>query len=58
MAETAPAPYFSEIARGPDQVEAHWLTTQDGQRIRAGLWRSDGPSAGTILLFPGRTEYI
>ncbi len=58
MAETSPAPFFTEIARGPDGGEAHWLTTRDGQRIRAGHWRPAGEALGTILLFPGRTEYI
>ena len=58
MAETSPAPYFAEIARGPDDGAAHWLTTRDGLRIRAGHWRPQSDAAGTILMFPGRTEYI
>ncbi len=55
MMETAPL--FSEITDGPDRGQAYWLTTEDGVRIRAGVWPHDG-AKGTVLLFPGRTEYI
>ncbi len=56
--ELAPAPLFAEIAQGPSQGAAHWITTADGLRIRAALWRPEGTARGTVLLFPGRTEYI
>lgn len=51
------APFFAEIADGPDGGEAWWLTTDDGVRIRVGAWAKDA-SKGTVLLFPGRTEYV
>ena len=51
------APLFSEITDGPDGGNAWWLTTDDGVRIRVGAWNTDA-SNGTVLLFPGRTEYI
>ncbi|WP_111732650.1 alpha/beta fold hydrolase [Roseovarius amoyensis] len=45
------------MAEGPPGGRAWWLKTDDGVRIRAGLWPA--PDArGTVLLFPGRTEYI
>ncbi|MEP2030223.1 MAG: alpha/beta hydrolase [Paracoccaceae bacterium] len=51
------APFFDEIAEGPDGGAAYWLTTSDGVRIRVGHWTP--PNAkGTVFLFPGRTEYI
>ncbi|KIC39709.1 alpha/beta hydrolase [Leisingera sp. ANG-M7] len=53
-----PAPLFAEIAQGPAGGEAHWVHTSDGLRIRAGHWRPEGKAKGTVLLFPGRTEYI
>ena len=31
--------------------------TRDGVRLRAGLWHREA-EAGTVLLFPGRTEYV
>ncbi len=52
------APLFADIARGPAGGRAHWLRTSDGLRIRAGHWCPDGEAKGTVLLFPGRTEYI
>ncbi|MEM9785754.1 MAG: alpha/beta hydrolase [Pseudomonadota bacterium] len=52
-----PAPYYSDIAGGPDGGAAHWLKTSDGLRIRVGHWTI--PNAkGTILIFPGRTEFV
>lgn len=57
------APFFADIADGPDGGRAFWCDTSDGVRIRVGLWRPapetpEENSAGTLLLFPGRTEYI
>ena len=50
------APYHADVADGPDGAAAHWLSTSDGLRIRTVLWT--GPAVrGTVLLFPGRTEY-
>lgn len=51
------APFFADIADGPEDGAAWWLKADDGVRIRVGLWNRAAP-AGTVLLFPGRTEYI
>lgn len=37
--------------------QAFEVQTEDGLRLRLGLWHEKG-RRGTILLFPGRTEYI
>lgn len=58
MTAASPAPYFAEIAQGPEGGSAHWLTSSDGLRIRVGHWRPSGKALGTVLLFPGRTEYV
>ncbi len=50
------APFFQEVSRGPDSVRALWVTARDGARLRIALW--PGGSRGTVLLFPGRTEYV
>ena len=52
-----PAPLYTDIAPGPDGGQAHWAETSDGKRIRLGHWPCAG-ARGTVLLFPGRTEYI
>ncbi|APE44069.1 lysophospholipase [Sulfitobacter alexandrii] len=52
-----PAPLFTDVMPGPDSGQAHWATTSDGKRIRVGSWPLDR-AKGTVLLFPGRTEYI
>ncbi|KUP92104.1 alpha/beta fold hydrolase [Tritonibacter horizontis] len=66
MTADSAAPFHADIAQGPEGGAAHWLTTSDGLRIRAGHWpppqagsagHGTAP-AGTIFLFPGRTEYI
>lgn len=51
------APYFADIAHGPDTAAAHWTQTSDDVRIRVGHWPLDG-AKGTVLIFPGRTEFI
>ena len=50
------APYHADITDNPNGV-CHWLTCVDGVRIRVGHWAADN-AKGTILIFPGRTEYI
>ncbi|MEQ9259215.1 MAG: alpha/beta hydrolase [Roseovarius sp.] len=54
---TEPAPFFAEMADGPEGGSAWWLKAEDGQRIRVGLWQPEA-ARGTVFLFPGRTEYI
>ena len=51
------APFFADVADGPDGGAAWWLRADDGVRLRVGAWRRDA-AKGTVLLFPGRTEYI
>ncbi|MCX8508102.1 MAG: alpha/beta hydrolase, partial [Rhodobacteraceae bacterium] len=52
----ASAPFYDDVAEAPAGAVCQWLTTSDGLRLRAACWR-DG-AKGTVLLFPGRTEYI
>ncbi|MDA5094565.1 alpha/beta hydrolase [Aliiroseovarius sp. KMU-50] len=53
------APLFEDIAKGPERGQAYWLTASDGVRIRVGHWPATGTeNKGSILLFPGRTEYV
>lgn len=53
-----PAPFYPEIAQGPDTGACYWVGTGDGLRLRIGTWKATGRIKGTILLFPGRTEYV
>ncbi len=55
--DLSPAPLFTDVHPGPDGGVAHWAVTSDGKRIRVGHWPLAG-ARGTVLLFPGRTEYI
>lgn len=52
------APFHQDIARSPGGGTAYWLGAEDGVRLRIGLWQPEGRPAGTVLMFPGRTEYI
>jgi len=52
-----PAPFFADVAGGPDGAAAYWVKTSDGVRIRVGYWPCEN-AEGTVLLFPGRTEYV
>lgn len=51
----SPAPFFGDVAEGPPGVAASWVTSADGTRLRLAVW-PQGPK-GTVLMFPGRTEY-
>ncbi len=55
--DLAPAPYYSDIAHGPEDTVAYWAQTADGVRIRLGYWSRQN-AKGTVLIFPGRTEFI
>jgi len=54
------APYFADKAQGPEGSAAYWASTADGVRIRLGHFpaAADSDVRGTVLLFPGRTEYV
>lgn len=52
----AAAPLDEVLAEGPDGGVAHWLRTSDGLRLRVAFW--PGGPGGTVLIFPGRTEFI
>lgn len=51
------APLYTDLMPGPDDGRAWWVKTSDGVRIRIAFWGADAPK-GTVLLFPGRTEYV
>ncbi|MEO0774410.1 MAG: alpha/beta hydrolase [Pseudomonadota bacterium] len=51
------APYFADIVPHGPEANCVWDRSTDGVRLRLGLWRADGDK-GTLLLFPGRTEYV
>jgi lysophospholipase len=49
------APFHEAVSDAPAGGRAFWVETSDRMRIRAVLWR-DGPR-GTVVIFPGRTEF-
>ncbi len=52
------APFYTDAARGPDGGHAVWWTTPDGTRLRLAHWPTVADRVlGTVLLFPGRSEY-
>jgi lysophospholipase len=53
-----PAPLFDDMVGVPAGGVAYWAVTSDNVRIRVAAWRPDRPARGTVLMFPGRTEYI
>ena len=53
-----PAPFLADLAEGPRDGRAVWIRADDGVRLRVGAWRPAGAAEGTVLMFPGRTEYI
>lgn len=50
------APFHNDLAQGPEGGSAHWLEASDGVRLRMVWWPREN-AKGTVLIFPGRTEY-
>ena len=57
MIEFEPSPLFNDVSLGPPDCSAYWLVTQDGKRIRVGLWKAN-TRKGTVFICPGYSEYI
>jgi lysophospholipase len=51
------APFFDDVADGPGGARAVWVRTADARRLRLGVFPRAG-AQGTVLIFPGRTEYV
>jgi lysophospholipase len=51
------APFFETVSEGPGDGAAFWLVAEDGVRLRIAVWGRKA-TGGTVLLFPGRTEYV
>ncbi len=58
MPDSAVAPFHSEVTTGSGHARALWRQAADGVKLRIGIWPAEGKAKGTLLLFPGRTEYI
>lgn len=56
--DLAPAPFRADLAQGPEGGRAVWTTASDGVRLRVGHFPATDTARGSVLLFPGRTEYI
>ena len=54
--DPAPAPFHHATARARPEAHAVWVKAADDVRLRIGLLADGG--AGTILMIPGRTEYL
>ncbi len=51
------APFFHAVADAPADPVVRWVEAADSTRLRLAAWSPARPR-GTVLLFPGRTEYI
>lgn len=52
----SPAPFHADLSEGPAGSSAWWVNTDDGLRLRVAHFPAQ-QARGTVLLFPGRTEY-
>lgn len=54
------APLFDDVAQAPKGGQAWWVKAADGERVRVAAWGAGDRAGtqGTVLMFPGRTEYI
>ncbi len=49
-------PLYSKLAEAPPGGRASWIEAEDGVRLRMAAWAKG--EKGTVLIFPGRTEFI
>ncbi len=52
------APFYHAVAEAPPGTIARWATASDGTRLRLAAWLPQENPQGSVLLFPGRTEYV
>ncbi|MFZ3583470.1 alpha/beta hydrolase [Loktanella sp. DJP18] len=55
------APFFTEIAEGPEGGQAFWARAEDGVRLRLAHWPVSSTALrgeGTVFIAPGRSGYI
>ncbi len=50
------APFDVPLSEGPEPAQSIWIAAEDDVRLRATFWPVE-KALGTILIFPGRTEY-
>ena len=50
------APYHTEVSGSEITPSTQWRHCEDGVRVRVSIW--SGGTKGTIIIFPGRTEFI
>lgn len=51
------APIFTDVRPAPLAGAAYWTHASDGVRLRVGAFVPE-TAKGTVLMFPGRTEYV
>ena len=51
------APFHAELAEGPAGARAFWISSTDNLRLRVAHYPGPADATGTVLMFPGRTEY-
>ncbi|MCR9147507.1 MAG: alpha/beta hydrolase [Rhodobacteraceae bacterium] len=51
-------PFYADLAEGPRNGRAIWVRAKDGVRLRVAAWCPPDTPGGTVILFPGRTEYV
>ncbi len=56
--QAQPAPFRQLPGDVSRPAQAFWMRADDGVALRLAHWAVAADSRGTVLLFPGRTEYI
>lgn len=52
------APLAHDISEAPNFGRAYWCNAPDGFGLRVAHWPNADSAKGSILIFPGRTEYV
>ena len=52
------APLYADEIASTSVSSSYWVQARDGVKLRIAAWRPEVSGNGTVLIFPGRTDFI
>lgn len=52
------APLYADEINTSSAASSYWFQARDGVKLRIAAWKPEASGRGTVLIFPGRTDYI
>jgi lysophospholipase len=52
------ATLYADKINASSAASSYWFQARDGVKLRIAAWKPEASGKGTVLIFPGRTDYI